>query len=153
MKNPSLTPAQIEAHKRAEAFFGDLLIKPTKPKATRAKPSLTWGSEHSPSSSIITKKGWIATFRIHNVTHQHCNTCNSDSSYAGVALIQHSHPHRKDNLTIALPTAIPAPLDLPVHVNHTYETTDWCATCLNIAETIDSILTHEPATKQLALFI
>lgn len=152
-KPSTLTEEQRAARLAAEAFFSDLLAKPSpkekKSKSPTAKPNNNAHTSTDPSKSEY----YIATERQYHIVTQECLTCGALHRYALTRLIRFRARNRKDNLHIELPCSLPPALDLPARVIHSFETTDFCPQCLDTVLRVEVILPAEPdSAKQLSLF-
>lgn len=147
-----LTPEQ------AKALLDSLFAMPDKPKpAAKPKSAPATPAAKSPvpapaSTPVQRNPHFIPTLSIVEVRHQRCTTCGSTHSHISSRRVRFE-ARRAPTLhtAIEIPTIVPE--TLPRRVDHIYEDTDICPTCLMVSEGIENILvTTEQAGTQLELF-
>ena len=151
---PTRTPEQLEARKKLESLFGDLLAPVGKvKKEAKAKTPAEWKQRAFPSNPQ-TSPFFLAEHREYFLVEQNCLSCGSRTTYAETKMLRYKAIKRKDGLAIEIPCLLPAPLDVPSCISRRSESTDFCAHCVEIAARLDSSTLFELATPgtQLPLF-
>lgn len=141
------TPAAAEALLQLKELFGDLLKEaPKKVKGKEKKtPTLL-----SPERNL---RYWSPTFIRYSIIKQECTTCGNIVEFAAtrrVVLQSKLNSSFKQEIT----TLLPYPLELPDDVELLYETTDFCPSCLRIAQLAEISLhaVRKERTGQMELF-
>lgn len=142
----TLTPEQAKS--LLDSLFA-LPDKVAKPKAVKKPEAKTEGIPLA--THIAIKATHKPVLCITEVVHQLCTTCNTEHKYIRTRRVRFEDP-KKGAQGTAFEIRTLVPEDLPRRVDHSYETTEICPTCLEFSTMFEDYLAVAQRPIQLELF-
>lgn len=145
--------AQMTAEETRK-LLDDLFALPDREKAKKkdSKPKAPpKATASAPVKVQCTPQAWKPQASIIEVVHQQCTTCGSEHQYLRNRLIRFE-ARAKGTLHTAIEIETLTIERLPREVDHTYEDTNVCPSCVVLSRNIDDICALTSAPQQMELF-